>query len=229
MRSLHLILFFAYVLLSCNNQNESYKSPLRSESELFKEAAGLKGLSEFVICETTTIDLKTVNKKINEDTRYLIYANEFKLDEKKSSCPDIRVYEISEYYIGDIKISYLELRFYRDTLFQIDSWASDDIKKAFNLKYGEGIRNYKYSRIFPNKKSEKMDVFEDITWQNEKIKAHYHDEIHSKGIRVIGRTDYFTITTKTTIANRAAECLSDAYDMSKKEEEAKRKKSLDQF
>lgn len=226
------IIFFGLLVVICYScvEVESYHSPFRSQAQLYKEASELRGLNEFIINETTTDKLKSINKKISLDSRYFPLSSDgFKLNNDNSECPNIKIYKINEFFIEDLRISNLELTFYQDTLFKIILSESEVVKDAFNKKYGEGIRNYNFSLASRNKKNEKMDVTENIIWENESVRAEYNNNLHTKMSRVLSSYRSFEIISKTSIVRRALDCMNKVNSERKAAEAQQKQKIIDQI
>jgi len=228
MRKICIYLLLIGLISSCGykNEHESYKSPEKSTTLLYKEAKSMKGLSLFYIGKTTINDLLKIKKEIKKDSRYGSYylgrwiGDDFEKEDNENTCPDIEIYKISKYFIGDIEISYLELYFYKNTLYKIRCWTSDILRDAFIKKYGEGVK-IETRDLTGKEKNENLKSVENITWENDSLIATYDSSIESIGTSIISSTNDFVITTKTKIIKEIEDCNQKEY---KKKENEKNKR-----
>ena len=82
-------------------------------------------------------DFAFIFKEIIYDT-ISSFLKEDILNREIFGCPSIRELEMFEYYIGDIEIRSLKLKFFNDTLCQISCSQNDKIEQGFKAKYGDG-------------------------------------------------------------------------------------------
>ena len=222
---LTLLTFF----ISCNTEHESYKSKPKPESELYKEAAEMKGLGNFIIGKTIINDLVDINKQISNDDKYSFLEQDgFIEKESWRDCPDIKQYSTSRFYIGDIEIQYIDLHFYKDTLFEITCWTSVDIRDAFTIKYGEGVKN-NLRRVSGPKDNRTVENHENIVWENESIITIYDEEINSYGKKINYKNDFKISTKSTRILANIRKCIDLEFEKNKKAEESKRQENLNKL
>lgn len=229
MRTLTFLALLTFFFSCSNTEHESYKSKPKPESELFKEAAEMKGLGSFIIGKTIINDLSEINKQISKDDKYsLLEQSGFSEKESWRSCPDIKQYSTSKFYIGDIEIEYIDLHFYKDTLFEITCWTSDNIRDAFTKKYGEGVKDY-LRHVSGPKDNRKVEAHENIVWENEAIITTYNDEINSYGEKLKHTNDFKISTKSDRILTDIRKCSDSEYEKNEKEEESKRQEDLNKF
>jgi len=236
MRKICIYLLLIGLISSCDykNEHESYKSPEKSTTLLYKEASSMKGLSLFYIGKTTINDLLKIKKEIKKDSRYGSYylgswiGDDFEKKDNENTCPNIEIYKISKYFIGEIEISYLELYFYKDTLYEIHCWTSDILRDAFTKKYGEGVK-IKSRDLTGKGKNKNLKSAENITWENDSIIATYDSSIESIGSSIISYTHDFVITTKMKIINEIDDCIQKEYQKKENEKNKKEKESINKI
>lgn len=176
------------------------------------------------------------------------YLKEDILNREIFGCPNIIELEMSDYYIGDIQISSLKLKFYKDTLYQISCSQNDEIEEGFKAKYGNGrsINNSVWktprgeTKIRPEneevlRKSKLLKIDEKIIWENESVRAEaqtYH-EYSYEGDKYIGAgysNSYFTIISKNEMVSREIkDCENAAYKTKTMLETQNKKKDFDQL
>jgi hypothetical protein len=217
-----LSLIATLIFISCQH-NESYHSPQKPKLILYKEASNLKGLGGFKIGETTIDTIKYLNDVIKNDRRYHSYSNAFILNKDFSDCSIIKVFEIIEFYISDVKLDDMKLYFYDNVLYEIDCNPSENIKTAFTQKYGEGVKFTYKNGCGPNDKI--CETLEDISWENDSIQANYYIKLVEKRNKP-NLIEHFTIKTKTHTLRDVNDCIKNSYDKRKSEEHNLKNKSL---
>lgn len=176
-------LFLLYDLITgAITYNKTYKSIQygsdKSKDSLYLEAKDMTGIGILEILDTKDNIVKKLKKhnakyrhKFNGSTahfgdEYISWNNTLPHLSYNGDC-----YEVSYIVDADMCIDF-ELRFYRDSLYEIKTkWiigkGADFLKSAFLSKYGEGYgekREYKLDELVTR---------EDVTWENAKIKADY--------------------------------------------------------
>ena len=227
MNKLYLLFAVLPLFFGCDNaEREHYISKPRPQAELFEEAAEMKGLGSFIIGKTVVRDLAEVNKQIKLSDKYKSFEQEgFTSKKSWRDCPDVKQYSTSKFYIGDIEISYIDLHFYKDTLFEITCWASWNIQNAFTKKYGEGVKDdYRYVV----RKKGIVKAHTKIVWENKTVIAKYHDEINSTDDKTRDYIHTFKMTTKSdSLLRKIVDCQNIIYNNKKAEQEKKRQESID--
>lgn len=233
-----IIITFIIVLLtfiSCVEQDkESYKSPIRPNEELFEEAKEMKGLANFIIGETTIKDVLALNREIKKDERYgYFYLNswigdEFKEAKYQESCPYVKIISIPKYFVGEIEIQYVELHFYKNVLYKINSWTSDKLENAFTMKYSEGVKDY-YRLVVKKKEETNVKAHTKIKWENENIVAKFNSSIDDFGGKLKHTNDFEIVTKSKKLLDEIRDCRNEVYNKQQQEKEKKEKESLDKI
>ena len=141
-------------------------------------------------------DFGALYREIKYDT-ISDFLKEDILSSEVFGCPSIRELEMFEYYVGDIEINSLKLRFYRDTLYQIACLQNDEIEEGFKAKYGIG-RSYDNSIERGDKI---LKINKKLIRENESIRAESMTYVEYKynGDKYEGASysnSYFTIILK---------------------------------
>lgn len=192
-------------------------------------------------------DFGSIFKEVKYDT-IVGYLKKDLLDREIFGCPNIREIRMYDYYIGDIEINSLELKFYKDTLYQINCSQNDKVEEGFKTKYGNGkvINNTVWdtprgkTNIRPEndavlKKSKLTKIDEKIIWKNELLKAESQTYCEYKydGDKYKGAgysNSYFTIISKNAkITNEIKDCENAAYESKKRLEEQNNQKDINQL
>lgn len=192
-------------------------------------------------------DFGGIFKEIKYDTisRFL---KEDILNREIFGCPNIRELEMSKYYIGDIEITSLKLKFFNDTLYQINSWQSDKIEEGFKTKYGVGnlINNTVWKTPFGKtnirpendavrQKSQLLKLDEKIIWQNELIitESHTYCEYRYEGEKFkdagYSNSTFMICTKNKRILENIKICEDNAYIAKKKLKEQDKQKNINQL
>lgn len=175
-------------------------------------------------------DFGSIFKEIKYDT-ISSFLKEDILKREVFGCPNIRELEMFKYYIGDIEISSLNLKFYKDTLYQITCSQNDKIEEGFKAKYGNG-------KTIDNsvKKGDKLlKIDKKTTWENETVKAESQTYIEYKydGDKYKGAGYYsclFDMNSKNEKMLREINDCKNAADESKTRfEEQKKRKDINQL
>jgi hypothetical protein len=237
---LFFIIFIAFIY-SCVYEHEEYHSKPKPQADLFKEADEMNGLGPFIIGKTLKSEMKEINKKISKDDKYGYVESKYGFEEKErkesdplssffiyEGCSFVKEYNISEFFIGDIKIDHLDLFFSKDTLYEIHCKTSSYIQEAFTKKYGEGVKVH-WSKRTGFKSNISFDVFTQIKWENENIVADFID--WGKGDKKhFEMKDDFTISSKSKrIHDEILKCKNSEYEKKKKEVDAKKNENLDKI
>lgn len=170
----------------------------------------------------TEVKYDTINSYLKEDF----------LEREIFGCPNIREIRMHSFYIGDIEISDLKLKFYKDTLYQIYCSQNDEVEEGFKVKYGSG--KYVDNTIGGNgKKVLKID--EKLMWENQNVKTLSQSYIEYKyeGDKPKGFSNYncfFEMNSKNKkIVQEIEDCENSANLTRKKLEEQNNQKDIDQL
>ena len=125
-------------------------------------------------------------------------------------CPNFKTIRLSNYFIGDINLQNFQLKFFRDTLYEISCNQNNDIEIGFEKKYGKG----KYIQD------------KAIVWENEDVKAEARTYKGNYG----SYSSAFTIETKNDrIKKEIIGCKNAAYYAGKRIEESRKNKDIDKL
>ena len=241
------------------------KEEIRKDSRRFKET-NYKESPQYSGYEEKYLDFKFDKKgnianqfyredfgSIFEEIKYDTISRYLKkdiLNREIFGCPNIKELGMFEYYIGDIKIRSLKLKFYKDTLYQISCTQNNKIEEGFKAKYGNGrlINNsvWKTPRGETNvrpeneevlKKSQLLKIDEKIIWENESIKTESQTYCKYKyeGDKFIepdldSYNSYFNIWLKNELKmNEIKDCENAAYKTKKRLEEQSKQKDINQL
>lgn len=186
----------------------------------------------------TEVKYDTINSYLKKDI----------LEREIFGCPNIRETRMYNYYIGDIELSSLELKFYKDTLYQINCYQNDKVEEGFKAKYGGGrlINNTEWetpsgrTNIRPEndavlKKSKLTKIDEKIIWENELLKAesqtyceYKYDGDEYKGAGY-SNSHFIIISKNERILNEIKDCENSAYTTKKRMEEQSNQKDINQL
>lgn len=166
--------------------------------------------------------------EVSYDTIHSYLKRDF-LQKKIFGCPNIREIRMREYYIGEIVINDLRLKFYKDTLYKIMCSQNNEIEEGFKIKYGNGklINNSTEKTTYGKSEIKK------IIWENELLitESQTYYEYKYNGDEYIGirySDCYFTIILKNEkTINEIKNCEDVAYTMKKRLEEQSNRKNID--
>lgn len=164
------------ILLLCIIQVTSYSQDGVSEN--------LTGIGIFKIDKSTTHIIDVVKKEISNNNISEV-TNEFNQVifgvNTNGHCPNLEIWKISKYFIGDIELRNLELFFYNDVLFQIKCNYNQDLEKGLTYKYGKGIAKDEHRDQFnrlievnyhdPSRKVEIVSSYHEVIWKNKTVYA----------------------------------------------------------
>lgn len=195
MKKYLLIILFATFLSSCKFPEKTYEEYGNGKclDSLYMEARDLRGIGIINIYDTKA-DIVNKLKKHNSKFKHKfdnfykeakfdresIFQNEISISKK---CNEDNVYNLC-YIVDNDTFVYLELYFYRDTLYMIDldrSWKGKNhiIYSAFETKYGEGCGYHYYYRNFDITGEPSTWGIETYrVWQNDRVKAKYEYVLH---------------------------------------------------
>jgi hypothetical protein len=175
-------------------------------------------------------DFGSIFNEIKYDT-ISSFLKEDILKREVFGCPNIRELEMFKYYIGDIEISSLNLKFYKDTLYQIACSQNDKIEEGFKAKYGSG-------KTIDNtvKKGDKLlKIDKNTIWENETVRAESQTYIECKydGDKYQGAgysNCFFNMNSKNEKKlSEITDCKNAANETKKRFEEQNKKKDINQL
>ena len=95
----------------------------------------------------------------------------FNIIEKNHYCPDLQVWEISTYYIDDIKLTNIKLSFYKNILFEFSCDYTNSLISGLIYKFGEGNYSHGDERDYDYPETGFSLVhYSEHIWENEKVK-----------------------------------------------------------
>ncbi|HAZ01080.1 MAG TPA: hypothetical protein DCY97_02735 [Marinilabiliales bacterium] len=189
-------------------------------------------------------DFGLIFTEVKYDTLYSLLKNT-SYDKEIFGCPNIREIKMSEYFIGNIEINSLLLKFYKDTLFEINCDQKDEIENGFKEKYGAGkfINNTLWKTKFGQTKTEPANdakllvLDEKHIWENEYIKAesesyckYKYDGDKYKGADMNSYYSSFEIVSKNKDHEKEIkECSNTAYKAKERLKESKKQNDIDKL
>lgn len=122
-------------------------------------------------------------KEVESDTIEKYLKDDF-LKKGNFGLPTFKSIEMNEYYIEDLELRSFELKFYKDTLYEIKCVQNEKLESGFKVKYGEGKKSVNNEYKTPlgtrsewpesesmKKNSQVLKIDEVYIWENEKVKA----------------------------------------------------------
>jgi hypothetical protein len=177
------------------SQGKSAKKQSETEShgKNFKKQSNIDGIGYFKIGKTKIDIIKDLESEfgteteIINDTYGLVQAKKRSnsifqfIPKKKNSyefniCPDVKEYYIPVYVIADMEITQLNLKFYKDVLYEIKCDSTRELREALALKYGEPEKKIDKKSVscFYKITGKKVTLEEETfysSWYNRKIVA----------------------------------------------------------
>ena len=156
----------------------------------------ISGLGKFKLKVTTTSvteevakELGTKLKVVNNFSDEIKYKNgkpriiELKVDTTKEydspayahECLNVRVFNINEYTIANIKIKDIYLTFLNDTLVSINCYRNSELEEAFELKYGEPKKRKEEKEVKCTRTYTGTDVTYDVTYKEKSYSSTWYN------------------------------------------------------
>lgn len=246
------------VIVSCGpqgNKPEIIENTFAPEqSVLYSECAELKGISDFIIGETTF--KQAIRSKIYSDSYDLLLHNNFYngywgiaknggkyekatwIEKNASSlkqlpCPSTSI------KIGQLEFDSFDLAFYNDKLAAIFFKSDDEeLHDHYVEKYGDGRGSYYYYHL-DNEPCEDRDKLESLTttkeeriWENEDIKLEYFLDSHfemSPNIETRYKNDSWYLLSSKSLYPLFLEELNRLKTEYDKQEKNQEQETLNQF
>lgn len=244
MKKLLFVVTCLLVFWGCLPETERVKyGEGKSIDSLYLEAKDMRGIGIINIFDTKSEIIRKLEKhnakyryKFDNLVKHAIFGNDGVywsstlphegLGGDKNNCK-------LSYIVDENKCIDLELRFHRDTLFEIvsnNSNSIDFLKSAFVSKYGDG-RGYYYSirRESIGGKYIGGEHDQKRIWENDKIKAEYRDNFESNE-KKISVYYHFSIATKDdAFLIRRRDYINEELRAKQLAEEEKKKEQYDKI